>query len=385
VDARWNDPQFGNYYAWVEIGNKIPIWGPTFRTSNKLVDQEYEQFIGSLDLPIADPTEKKKALVAQKKWSAALDQLNALQAKVGTNWKAFHESEKDIPLDRQTTFDTWLASHDGTKIGAAVQNIHASAQNYSHYFGQAYKGYAFAANLIPEFYNTAYQLAALAPDGSRLTYRTYNISPDLGEWIETSKKTPANAPPKFSFSYDRAKGHTHVEDTRFGGSAGFGGFIGIRVGGNYNKHTVDSTREGFRMAFSARNIGQFTVTPGKWFSATAVATFKNGPFVPGAVIKGPDELWGPKGRFNLMTTTLIVAYQPSVVAALSSVEYHLLKEAYGGGASISIGPFSFGGSYQKNVEDVKFDDATNTVTAANLSDVPEIIAVVCSELPDFTK
>ncbi|MGZ4160394.1 MAG: hypothetical protein ACXVNF_06320 [Neobacillus sp.] len=386
IDARWNDPTYGNYYAWVEIGNKIPVWGPTYRASDKFVDQEYQQFIGSLDLPLADPSQKKKANKAQKEYLDAKKSTFALRKKIGSDWKSFHESEAGIPVNRQTSYDQWLADNDGAKLAGLIQAEQAAALDYSHYFQQAFKGYAFAGTLLTEFDNSAYQISAKSPDGLELKYRTYNISPDLNSWIDSSKKIPEGAPPVFSFTFNRNAGHTHVEDTHFsGGGSYFGGFLGIGGNGGYTKHTVDTTRDGFVLSFSAKNLGQFSVTPGKWFSATAISTFKDGPFVKDAVIKSPKDLWGKDGRFNLMTTTLIVAYQPKVVAALSSSEYHELKEAYNGGFNISIGPFGFGASYQRNIEDVKFDDATNTVTATNLSETPQIIAVVSSELPDFKK
>ena len=112
--------------------------------------------------------------------------------------------------------------------------------------------------------------------------------------------------------------------------------------------------------------------------------FKDGPWTPGGpVASGAMKLWGPEGTFNLMPAQVVVAYQPKVVVSLSSSDYSRVVEQTRAGGGFSIGPFGFGASYGKRTEDITFDNASNTITAVDSTDVPQVIAVVSSILPTF--
>ena len=55
----------------------------------------------------------------------------------------------------------------------------------------------------------------------------------------------------------------------------------------------------------------------------------------------------------------------------------------GEGPSGPIGPFGFGGSYNRSSSDVKFDDASRSFTAQDTTEVPQVVAIICSVLPNF--
>jgi hypothetical protein len=59
-----------------------------------------------------------------------------------------------------------------------------------------------------------------------------------------------------------------------------------------------------------------------------------------------------------------------------------LNPAVQAGGGFSIGPFGFGGSYQRTTIDVKFDDSNNTITATDLSETPQIMGVMSNVLPN---
>lgn len=380
MDARWDDPALGNYYAWHLLGDMIPKWGVSYSPTQRLITDEYGLFIKSIELPLADPKQRANAEKARKQWNKALAEQQAAARQLATHWKTFDADQQALPPNRRTGFDAWYSQYDGKTLAALHEKADAAALQYVSYAAKTYKGNAFAATFITNYDNEAFQLETPSPDGIKLKYRTYNISPDLGQWIATSKKMVAdNAPPSMSWEFKRDTGRRHTEDESMGGSFSWFGFLG--VSGGTSRHSVDTNREGFHMRFEARNLGQFTISPGRWFSGTAVMLFKDGPFAQGAVID-PKKLWGEKGSFNLLPTTLIVAFRPKLTASLTSEEYHYLKQSWAGGGGFSIGPFSFGASANKTVENITWDDASNTVTAETQSDVPQILAIISDVLPN---
>jgi hypothetical protein len=382
--ATWNNAETGKYESWVVLGDRMPKWGPSYGTSPTLVSQMYGLFIKSLKLPIPDPGERRAAEAARKRWENKSQELNAAYSKVGEHWNKFDKEQQSLPPNRRTGFDQWFATFDGRTIGGLKVKVSAAGQEYASKIATALKGFGLASDLITNYDNVAFQSEALSPDGVKLAYHTYNITPDLTAWIDEGKRLPASAPPELSFSFTKGSSRTTTSQSWAGGGLSFGiGFLGISANGRTERMSVDSSSDRFNMAFEAKRIQQFTITPGRWFSAALIKTFKDGPFEPDAVIGDPKKLWGPNGTFNLLPTTLVVAYRPKVTATLTASEYHFLKESWSAGGGISIGPFSFGGGGGSTTTTVTFNDATNTVTATNSTDVPQIVAVVSTVLPDM--
>jgi hypothetical protein len=176
-----------------------------------------------------------------------------------------------------------------------------------------------------------------------------------------------------------------MESTSWGASASYSfGFFSFGGSAGGSTYSFDSSSDQFSMAFSARNIGVFTMTPGQWFNGTAVQALQNGPFLPaGPVATGHTQLWGPNGVLRLTSAQIIVAYQPKVSATLSQQDYSMVKSSFSAGGGLSIGPFGFGGSYNRSSSDVKFDDASRSFTAQDTTEVPQVVAIICSVLPNF--
>ncbi len=381
-EARWNEQKYGNYYAWRVLADEIPKWQPSYSTTQRLITDEYGLFIQSIELPLADPSKRAEAEAARLKWLAAADTLQTAWKEMPGHWTTYNDNQKALPPNRQMSFDSWFAAFDGKKIGSLRNNVDAAGQKYASYMAKAYKGYQLAAAMITSYDNPAYQLQAESPDGLNLYYRTYNITPDLGQWVTESKELATKgANPAITFDFVRNTGMTHSEFESAGGSVSYGGFLGAN--GGHTRQTVDTNRQGFLMHFEAVSFAQFTITPSPWFSGTLVTLFQKGPFVSGSVVGDGSRLFGPDGSFSLMPKTVYVVFRPKVKASLTSNEYHFLKEAWSGGGSISIGPFSFGASYNRTVEHVTWDDTANTVTAESSSDIPQVIATLSNVLPAF--
>jgi hypothetical protein len=384
ADASWNDKKYGDYRAWRVIGDSSPTWGPSYRATAGTVSAGYNVFLSNLNITPPDPVLGRKADAARKTYNNALDELNGAMQKVGDDWGTFDARQASLPPDRRISFDDWFAQFDGARISALQDKVAAAAQNYSSLATQAGGGYGFAANLLIDYNNPAFQAFATSPDGKKASYRTYNISPDLSDFIANAKSLSPSDPPRLSFAITNASSHQHIEDTAWAGSASYGfGFFSFGASASGGSHSVDTNSSDFKMEFSAKDFTVFNVTPGNWFNGTALKALQNGPFLPnGPVASGLIPLWGPKGVLNLMVNQIVVAYRPKVVGRMSQSDYSEVKTRFQAGGGFSVGPFGFGASYSRNTSDVRFDDASRTFTAEDTSDVPQVVAVICSVLPD---
>jgi hypothetical protein len=386
LSADWNDPTYGNWRAWRLLADTIPAWGPTYSPTGMQFTTSYYTFITSLDIPLPDLNDQALAEQARSDYMSAVDVVSRAMAQIGPDWKAFDDRQGSIPPGRRLSFDEWYRRFDGQKIAALNDKVALAAQKYTSWLVKAYKGYAFVADILPNYENPAFQLAATSPDGLVTFYRTSSITPDLGAWITESKAlVAANAAPKLGFELTKGSERRHTETTVWGGSASwFGGFFGFGGGAGGSRTSVDVTTSNFRMEFSARNVDIFTITPGQWFNGNAVKALQHGPFIANSpVANGLIKLFSPDGIFNLEPVELVVAYRPRVVCTVQQSEFQEVKASFYAHGGFSIGPFGFGASYNSSMDDVSFDSASNTITAENSSDTPQIIAVVSKVLPNF--
>lgn len=387
LSADWNHPSYGNFTAWRVLGDSVPAWGPTYRPGEAQVSTAYYLFITNLDIPLPDKDEKRKAEKARERFLEEVEDLESAQEKVGPNWKRFNERQMALPENRRLPFDEWYRRFDGNKIASLTAKVKVSEQEYTSYLIKAYRGFAFAADLLTNYNNPAFQLSAESPTGEMSFYRTYAITPSLSEFIARAKgAVAAAAPPELEFAFTKDSTRIHTERTVWGASARwFGGFFGFggRAGGETS--VVNVQHDHFRMNFSARAFTTFTITPGQWFNGTAIKALKDGPWLPGGpVATGRVQLWGPDGLFPLVSKQLVVAFRPKVSASVSRDEFLEVKSRFYAGGGFSIGPFGFGGSYERATSDVSFDESTNSIRAEDTSDVPQIMAVVSNVLPKFT-
>ena len=384
LSANWHDPKYGAYRAFRVVGDSKPVWGSTYGNSGLQISRGYYLFITNLDIPLTDPKEKAKAEDARKRYVAALDDLERVQVDVGPHWQRFDERQKPLPEIRRLTFDQWYQSFDGRKVAALLNSVQLASQDFTSFIVKAYKGYAFAANLLSDYDNPAFQQFATSDtDDLRLAYRTYRISPDLATWISESLKTAnSGAPSALSFELTRTSDRYDYSKSVWGGSASWFGFFGARASGS--RIDIDTTHDAFRMKFECTAIETFTVNPGQWMNPEAIQVLQNGPFVSeGPLARGAVKLFGPDGVLNLLPTQLVVAFRPKVSATVTREEYHYAKSEFFASGGLSIGPFGFGASFGRTNVSVQFDSDTNTVTMQDVSDVPHVIAVVSRILPDF--
>lgn len=383
IPADWDDSVLGNWRKWRVLGDTIPVWTSGYVPTAFQVSKGYEILIDNVAIPQPNPSDQAKAEGARQSYTNEVNKLESMREQVGPHWKYFDAKQQSLPPNRRLSFDQWFRQFDGPKVGQQEIKVNGAAQLFQSYINTAYKGYGWAASLVTDYSNSAFQLPAQSDDGLTLTYRTFNFSPDLGKWIADSKALPVGCS-KLTIAYDHTTHHDHSESESWSGGASFGyGIFSFGASASGGRQSVNINDQNFAMSFCARNLAVFTVQPSGWFNGTAVAAFKNGPWVPGGPIaNGTIKLYGPDGLFNLMPAQIVVAYKPQVTVSLSAHDYASVKTQFNAGGGFSIGPFGFGGSYHKETSDVKWDDKNNKITAQDNSETPQIVAVVSLRLPD---
>jgi hypothetical protein len=385
IAADWNDPKTGAWIANRVIGDTLPVWGNNYQNSSQQVTKAYELFIRNLHIPQPNADDQKKADRARDKYFKALDEVEKEITIQADRWVQFDRAQQSVPLQNRLTYTDWYQRFAGPKIAAKQQNATLAAQEFSHWIVAAGGGYASFANLIQNYDNTAFQVTAEDPNGLRLPYRTFDIRPNLNDFITTSKAIAPGAPPALSFSFNKSSTRIDSSSTTMGGGFSiWAGWWSFGAGAGSSRDTFDTSTDEFQMRFSAVNYQVFTITPGTWFDGTAVKALQNGPWVSGGPIDtGRTLLWGPKGVFGLVPAQIVVAYKPKIFVKMSHSDYSRIKTAINGSAGFSIGPFGFGGSYHRETAHIEFDDSNNTITAEDTSDVPHIMAIVSNVLPNF--
>ena len=182
TDAAWNDSKYGNFRAWRVLGNSMPAWGPSYRTTAETVDTGYKVFIDNLDIRPPDAHLQDKADKARGKYNNAVDAVAQEEVKGFDRWADFDAKQSVLPLPNRVSYDDWFAKYEAPKLSALQGQADLAAQAWTSLLNQAGGGYAFAANLLVDYNNVAYQGQAQASgDGSAAKkgfYRTFSIDPE---------------------------------------------------------------------------------------------------------------------------------------------------------------------------------------------------------------
>jgi hypothetical protein len=384
-NASWNDSKTGNYIAWNVLGNSIPQWSPIYIPTPKEVTQGYKTFLLNLLIPQVDQAEQEKAKKASKKWDDALTELEDTLDERIFKWEGFNNRQQSLPPDKRLSFDSWNARTWGRRIGVKEDFVRLAYQEYRYYLGRATKGYEVVIDAIDNFSNEAFEVEAESPSGLKQRLKTFEITPSLTDFINESGAIPAGSPPAWSFKLTENSVRYSLEETRWSGGVGYlGGFFAY-AGGSGGSTRLSTSNSTFLLEFSAKNIRTFTIQPGQWWTGAVVQGFKNGPFLPdGPIGNGTVDLWGVNGVLNLLPRQIVVVYQPKFVIRSTQSEYDEVKSRVSGSGGFSIGGFGFGASYGRSSTDISFDDSSMTITAADTTNSPQILAFITLGLPDFS-
>ncbi len=370
TEATWNQ-KFGQYYLWQVLGNTIPQWGKVYYPSQLTVTEGYFTFLTNLDIPAPNQNEAKKAMTVRQKYISA------------------HLAIAQLLSEKSAFANGVLTTSSAAKLDRLEHQAQNYAQVYSSYLVRSLGGFAEAGTLLTNYENPAYQEAALSPDGLTLPYRTFNITPDLSEWVEQSSKKPAvefakdevdKVSPLIAFDTLTAKKSSSSV------VSGAKPMITIETAQQAAGSKVPDPRVGLneknfsQVSLSARRVTIFHLQPSLWFNGTAVKAFGAGPWLEGPVKQGQVKLWGKDGIFALMPTAVVVLYDPSVELTAKPELASSVKASVSTAVSVSFGPLQFGGSYQEK-SGLTFDEKKNSVRLSAPSGRAYIIAVINCVLP----
>jgi hypothetical protein len=354
-----------------------------YQASGKTVTGEYRIYLESLSLPKTDPVKAKKVAAAKKAWTAAFDAENDTLKKVGDDWKAFQQTQKNVPANRRRDYDQWYASGYGRKVGAAQTDLTAKAQVYAQILNDTYQGYGTVADAVTEYANHGYQLQSQAPDGLKLDHRTCSMSPELKDVVERGKTQVNTNAYAHTLNITTSHHELHVSEWGVSGGAAFLGFIAVVAGGDYEHREVHESKRTFVLDVKFRNLEVVNFTRSKWFSPDVIALLNtNDVFVPGA-LGNADKLWGDNGSFRLLPVSAVVAYQPTLSITLDDSDYDYVLSKWNAGFALGFGPFVIAGKGHGSNEDTVWDDKSHTLTSTFKTEAPYVIAVKNSVMPHF--
>jgi hypothetical protein len=303
----------GNYVAWRVLGDTISQWNPTYVPTPQQVTTGYKLFLTNLALPLPDPEDVRKSKQARDDYEEALDDLDIALEDYQFRWEDFNKRQQTLPSDRQVSFDVWYQRTWARRIASREDGVRLAFQAYSYWVRKASGGYEALADAIEAFNNDGFQSETITPSQAKVKLRRFEITPSLDTFINNSRSLPAGAPPAWSFTLNKSSFRYSFEETKWrGGAIYLGGFIGY-AGASGGRTSIDTSSDSFSLEFSARNIQVFTITPGEWFAGSIVSAFKNGPWIPeGPVATGRVKLWGTEGILRLLSTQVVVVYQPKI-------------------------------------------------------------------------
>jgi hypothetical protein len=381
--ADWSNDAHADYNRDVKWCDSIPKFGPMYQASGKTVTGEYRIYLESLNLPKTDPVKAKKVAAAKKAWKAAFDAENDTLKKVGDDWKAFQQTQQNVPANRRRDYDQWYASGYGRKVGAAQSDLTAKAQVYAQILNDTYQGYGTVADAVTEYANHGYQLQSQAPDGLKLDHRTCSMSPELKDVVERGKTQVNTNAYAHTLNITTSHHELHVSEWGVSGGAAFLGFIAVVAGGDYEHREVHESKRTFVLDVKFRNLEVVNFTRSKWFSPDVIALLNtNDVFVPGA-LGNADKLWGDNGSFRLLPVSAVVAYQPTLSITLDDSDYDYVLSKWNAGFALGFGPFVIAGKGHGSNEDTVWDDKSHTLTATFKTEAPYVIAVKNSVMPHF--
>ncbi|WP_248928521.1 hypothetical protein [Paenibacillus hamazuiensis] len=379
--ADWNNASTGQWEICEFWGNTMNAWSSGWARTGKSVDSAYFSFLMNLDLkPPKDLSDddKKKLDDAKKDFDNAVQTREKDQTKVGKEWNKFNTSQINMPPSGQVPFQTWYAQNWGTRISADTLDVQAKQQKYVSLWKQYSGTMQDVAQAIIDYNNPAYQTGATDPSGAALQYRAFSISPDLGTFIADAK---AGTGSSLYISFDSKTSSESKSAFSASGSASYSApFWGASASGGYSQTKIDTSSTDFSCTISFPSWQLFTVTPGQWFNGSVIAEYGNDT---DKWIDKDAKFFGPDGSFNLITSQLVVAYQPKITIKMSRDDFSSVSKEWKAAASVNVGSFKFNLESGGGSDSIQTSDSSQTITLQTTSATPQVIAVINNVLPSF--
>ncbi len=378
-EVDWAGPN-GQYNSFL-FADLISAWSPVYQNSlGKRVTDGYHTFILDVAPPVVlDQDAAKQAQQLAPQVTAAWNALSSARQQIVPQWVAFDKAQQALPPEDQMSFDDWLAQDLGPQISMLETQYEGVRGQWTAAANKAAGGYQSLGNAVNDYNNPGFQVEVpfSAPGSTKVgktLLRTWNFDPLPNDFLNAARAGHGAA---FSLNVSNQTGTEDVTSWGVQGGADLDlGFISIGTEGGFHRTSVDATSQTFGVAFSAKSFTGIQITAGQWFHQNVVIQFKNGPFVPNA-----PTFFGSDGLLNLASTTAYVAYQPTIIVTLDSQAYSEVQSNWSVGATLGIGPFSFGGSGGGSSDKVKFHDDNQSIEAVSNLDSLQLIALVCTILP----
>ena len=368
------DSDDGGMFDLLIVADEVPDWGPTWVQKNVRFTEAYGEFVEALSIAKRAGVTDKQLKDASDKWQAASAAVKRMRNTLDQEWAK--ESQKPpTPGKPKRPYGQWYKEDATPRLTPLLE---AQTRAFGDYFALTDPKDHY--HKLVDNYKNAAQISvapAGAPEQAEPRY-PFNASKNILAAIKKSGE--ANYAAKklaISWSFDKDSGRRNEERESFGANASYGPFFSGSGGGS--RYTLDIQQNTISLSYGAYALGYLPITPGSWYSGLLVQRFKNGPFKPNSDLT-PELLWGPAGSLNLMPVGVVIAYKPQIHAKLTNEVYSKLQESHNAGGSVSIGPFSFGGSHSRSVERVTWDKTKGEVTVESESPTPLVVAVLCYRL-----
>ena len=412
IDLGNPDPTIVNYYIH-GLGDVVPANSPSYSAGGGLLSS-YAVFLDKINLgAVPNPNlanQLNSATTALNTAQTAFNNVTTQAIAQYTNYKAIN-SPPFAP------FSTWVVQGYPSYITANNQLLGAANTLDSlmvQVYGAGYSvlqqarskvGINGAQSLISQnAFNMAVTSGSIAPPGSQPVVIGGTTPPSASALV--SSLTPAYSLQAFGAKYAEWQASSVAGQTSAGATISitsstatynldesgwstsadaslFGDFFNFGVSGSASgqKTSIDTTSNDFSLTVNFTGFGSFLITPGGWWDSGAlVATYHN-QLNPGA----PD-FFGEDGSLARFATQVVVGFEPTVILQMKSSDYSNVKSSWEAQttASIGIGPFRIGsvsGSANGTKQDIKWDDASASVTIGPVSSsVPVLLGVVSQQL-----
>jgi ferritin-like metal-binding protein YciE len=410
IDLGNSNPNIQNYYIH-GLGDVVPADSPSYSAGSGLLSA-YATFLDWIDPGAAlNPNLASQVSVATTNLNTAQTTFNNVQAQAFTAYTNAKNIFPNIPA-----FQDWVGQ--GYQSYPAANNALIGAANtYEELMIQMYgPGYSVlqtartkagingAQSLMgPNAFNMAITSGTVSPPGSQpvviggvtpppTTALVSSLAPSYtlqafgtkyAEWQAASVAGKTNAGASIaitsgtaSYSLDKSGWSTSANASLFGD------FFSFSLGGSASgqKTSIDTTSSDFSLQVDFTGFGSFPISPGPWWDSALVA-LNSKKLKPGAPV-----FFGEGGALSAIATQVVVGFEPTVTLKMSASDYSNVKSSWEASAttSIGIGPFRLGsltGSANGTKQDIKYDDATASVTIGPISStLPVLLGVISQKL-----
>lgn len=404
ADLGNTDPAIAANYVF-ETGNMLPAWNPETASPEGL-RSSYAAFLDNIDLGgDIDPDLRSRLNSARINYNIANKNFAAVRGQAVAAWIRSRQIEPAIGFTDYVKGNFPLYTLAGQFLKGADSEFEALmfeayGPGYSEIAEARSKcGIAAGAAAIdrPTPYNMPVKrcISSMAASGNVFhdavpsppdeplptyapSFRLDGFAPAYAEWRSNSAQAVVAATITVtgdSWAAERSDYPWPPVGGKF-----LGDFFKIGTAGSSGaSQTVNTRSPYFSIAVSFAGLNTFGITPGEWYDARIVETYKNRQLPTTA-----PRLIGEGGSLSLLPTALIIGFEPSIVMTMERSNYERFKGRCReqSDASVKIGQFRIGGaSDPADGADIHYDDYRSAITIRPLnSAMPLLLGVVSTKL-----